>query len=109
MRLFLLDDFLYEEGRDRQEVNLVGNPFGGLHGGDVGIDEDGFHALLPHGLQGLGTGIVEFSGLADLQGSGAQEQNFLYVGISHCCQSFEINSSKRKFVSVGPLEASGWN
>ena len=86
LRLFLLDDLLHEEGRDGQEVDLVGDAFGGLHRGDVGVDQDGADALFAQRLQGLGATVVEFAGLADLEGARAEHQDFLYVGVDHMLQ-----------------------
>ena len=53
LRLLLGDDLLHEERSDRQEVDLVGHTLGGLHCGDVRIDQDCLDALLAQGLQSL--------------------------------------------------------
>ena len=53
LRLLLGDDLLHEERSDRQEVDLVGHSLGGLHCGDVRIDQDCLDALLAQGLQSL--------------------------------------------------------
>ena len=43
----------HEVGRYRQEVDFVGKPAGGPHGGDVRIDEHRGDALLFHGFESL--------------------------------------------------------
>ena len=78
LRFFLFNDTLDEIGGDRKEVDVVSHSFGGLHGGDVGIDEDGFDAFFLESLEGLGTGIVKLSCLANFQSAGTKQQNFLY-------------------------------
>lgn len=35
----------------------------GLHGGNIGVDEDHFDALLLESLDGLGTTVIELTGL----------------------------------------------
>ena len=72
---FLLDHLLDEFGRDRQEIDLVGDAFRRLDGRDVGIDENGLDPLLPEGLERLRAAVVEFAGLADLEGAAAEYQN----------------------------------
>ena len=117
VRPLLLDDLLNEVGGDRQEVNLVGHTLRGLHGGDVGVDEDGLDALFLEGLECLRTGVVELAGLADLQRAASEQQDFSYVVLFHCVYTIYkkdylsrfTNSSKRNSVSVGPEAASGWN
>ena len=66
----LLYHLLHEIGSDRKEINLIGKPFGSLHRSDVGVDEDCLNILLPHSLEGLRAGIIEFSGLPNLERSG---------------------------------------
>ena len=46
-----------------------------LDGGDVGIDEHRSDALLLERLDGLCAGIVDLSGLADLQGARAEDEH----------------------------------
>ena len=106
LRLLLLDHLLDEERRDGQEVDLIGNSLGSLDRGDIGIDENGLDALFAEGFQGLRAAVVEFAGLADLEGARSEHQYFLDCGVDH---NWEIKSSKMNSVSSGPLEASGWN
>ena len=72
------DDALDKGGRHGQEVYLVGKSLGGLHGGDVGVDEHSLEPLLLHGLERLGAGVVKLAGLADFQRSAAQKQHLVY-------------------------------
>ena len=71
MRTFLFNYLLYKERGHGEKVDFVGNSFGSLDGSDVGIDQDGFNSLFTESFEGLGSGLVEFSRLADLKGSGA--------------------------------------
>ena len=109
LRLLLLDDSLHEEGSYRKKIYLVGDTLRCLDSRNIGIDQDSLYAFLAHGLEGLGAGVVEFAGLTDFKGSRTQEQDFLYTGVDHDVYSILMNLSKRNSVSVGPLEASGWN
>ena len=83
LRFFFLDDLFDKYGRHRQEIDLVGDAFGGLHGGDVGVDQHGLNAFFAKGFQGLGAAVVEFARLADFQGARAQQQHFLYGFVQH--------------------------
>ena len=75
VRPFLFDHALHEVGGDGEEIDLVGDAFAGLDGGDIRVDEDGPDAFFAQGLQGLRTGIVEFAGLPDLQGAGSEHEH----------------------------------
>ena len=79
--LLLFDDFLHEVGCHGQEVHVVGHVVRRLHGGNVGVDEDGADAFLLQRLEGLGAGIIELPGLADFEGPGTEDENF--VGFVH--------------------------
>ena len=81
VRALLAYHLLHKVGGDGKEIYLVGKPLGGLHSGDVGVDEDSCNPLLLHGLEGLGTGIVKLAGLADLQRAAAQQQHFLMFSL----------------------------
>ena len=65
------DDTLDEIGRNRLEINLVGNTFGGLHGSDIGVDEHCGNSLFAKGFECLRTRIIELARLTDFQGTGA--------------------------------------
>jgi hypothetical protein len=99
------DDFFHELGRDRQKIDAVGHSFGGLDGGDVGIDQDDAEAFLLEGFDGLAARIVELARLPDLERSRPQKQDFAGLGQG----SLSAKASNRKSVSFGPGAASGWN
>ena len=87
---FLPDHLLHKVGCHGKEVYLVGHAFRCLHGSDVGVDQDGFNALLFQGFECLGTGIIKFTGLTDLQGTGTKQQYFLYIVFFHYYNVFEF-------------------
>jgi len=78
--LFADDDLLDDLGGDRLDVGAVGELRVGHDGGRVGVDEDDAVALLAQGLAGLDAGVVEFAGLADDDGAGADEEDGFEVG-----------------------------
>ena len=47
------NDFFYKVGRNRKEINLVGHTFGSLHGGNIGVNENGLDSLLLQSLESL--------------------------------------------------------
>ena len=83
LRLLLGDDLLDKVRSHGQEVDFVGHSLRRLHGGDVGVDQDRADSFLPERLEGLRTAVVEFSGLADLEGARTQDQDFLYACVCH--------------------------
>ena len=89
VRPFLFYHLLHEIGGDGQEVNLVGNAFRGLHGGNVRVDEDRVDAFLFQCFERLRAGIVKFSGLTDFQCAGTQQQDFLYIVFFHIVFLFD--------------------
>src|SRR5262245_33809729 len=115
----LFDQYPPNEVRcDRSEVELIGHSLAGLDGGEVGVDEHRGDARLLEGLDRLCAGLVELAGLADLQRARAEHEHFAAlagkVGAVHghflaMAPTRRMNSSKRKAVSSGPGEASGWN
>lgn len=56
-------------------AHLVSHALAGLHGGDVGVDEDGLDLLLLHRLDGLRAAVVELPRLADRQPAGPQDEH----------------------------------
>ncbi len=82
---FFFDDFLNEVGCDGEEVDLVGESFGGLYGGDVGVDEDSGDALFLHCFESLRSRVVKFAGFSDLECSGAQQKGFFYFLVLVVC------------------------
>ncbi len=78
--LFADDDFFDDLGGDGLDVGAVGELRVGHDGGRVGVDEDDAVAFLAQGLAGLDAGVVEFAGLADDDGAGADEEDGFEVG-----------------------------
>ena len=115
VRLLPGDDRLDESGRHGQEVDLVGQMFRSLDGGDIGIDQDDFQALFLEGLDGLAAAVIEFPGFADLEGPAAEKDDLADAAarLPFCRRRLHgrlsRKRSKRKSVSVGPGAASGWN
>ena len=113
VRLFLFDDALDGLHRQGLQVDLIRHGLVGHDGGGVGIAQHHVDAGLLQHPAGLGAGIVEFSGLADDDGAGADDQDFLDGSIERHQHSPPFMSStkrsKRKDVSLGPVQASGWN
>ena len=73
--LLPLQDPLDVVRRDRDEVNLVRQPFAGLDRGDIRVHQDRVDAFLAQGLNRLGPGVVELARLADLQRARAEQQD----------------------------------
>src|SRR4030066_351471 len=80
-------------------------PLGSRDRGDVRVDQDDIQALFLEGLDGLAAGVVELSGLPDLEGATPQDEDLFRL--LHPAASRK--ASKRNSVSVGPGQASGWN
>jgi hypothetical protein len=72
---FLFDDLGDHLRGDRLDVGGVRQVRVGHDGGGVGVHQDHPVALLAQGLAGLGPGIVELAGLADHDGTGADDQD----------------------------------
>ena len=77
---FLFDDLGDDFRRDRLDIGGVGQFRIGHDGGRIGIDQDDAVALFLQRLDRLGAGIVEFAGLADHDGTGADDQDGGDVG-----------------------------
>ena len=77
---FLLDDLGDDLRRDRLDIGGIRQFRIGHDGGRIGIDEDDAVALVLQGLHRLGAGIIEFAGLADHDGTGADDQDGGDVG-----------------------------
>ena len=77
---FLLDDLGDDLRRDRLDIGRIGQFRIGHDGGRIGIDQDDAVALVLQRLHRLGAGIVEFAGLADHDGTGADDQDGGDVG-----------------------------
>lgn len=90
------DYFADEFGSYGEEVDFIGEAFGGLDGCDVGVDEDCVDSFFFEGFDCLNTSVilrrvkvvvggylrsavVEFACLADTQSSTSKNKTFLYV------------------------------
>ena len=105
----LLDNALNEIGLHGEEVDLVGHTLGGLHRGNIGVDEHRLDIFLAQGLEGLAAGVVKLAGLTNLQRAGTENQYLLYMLFYHDCFNVSTNLSNINSVSTGPEQASGWN
>ena len=76
---FFGDDLFEIGAAERLDVGAVGQFRIRHDGGRIGIDEDDFVAIGAQGLGGLGAGVVEFAGLADDDGAGADDQDAVEV------------------------------
>ena len=65
---------------ERFDIGAVGELGIGHDGGRIGVDEDDFVAFLAEGFAGLGAGVIEFAGLADDDGAGADDHDAVKVG-----------------------------
>jgi hypothetical protein len=79
-RALLGDDLLENLDRERLDVGDIGKLRVGHDRGRVGVHEDDLVTLFLEGLARLGAGIVKFTGLADDNGTGADDEDGLKVG-----------------------------
>ena len=86
----LLDDFSYKKRCHWQEINLVCDTFTCLNRCNIGIDEDGTDTLLTQSLEGLRTGIVKLTCLADFQSTGTQYEDFLKLFLHHYFYNYKF-------------------
>ena len=113
LRPFPLDDLGHDLGGDRLDVGPVRHLRVGHDRGRVGVDQDDFEPLFPQGLAGLGPGVVELAGLADDDGPGPDDEDFMDV---RCAWALFLGVPLHEgdeFIEeiggiVGPAEASGW-
>mmetsp|Transcript_14658 Transcript_14658/g.31278 ORF Transcript_14658/g.31278 Transcript_14658/m.31278 type:complete len:440 (-) Transcript_14658:504-1823(-) len=80
--LLLLDNFLDEVRRDREEVRMIGLVWAfvvhvGLDRSDVGVHENNLLALFLERLDGLSSGVVEFSRLSNRRSARAKKKHLL--------------------------------
>ena len=76
VRALTLDDARDEVWGDGEEVDLVGDAFRGLDGGDVGVDQHGLDAFFAQGFQCLRAGVVELAGLPDFECARPEDEHF---------------------------------
>ena len=109
----LFDDALDGLHRQGLQVDLVRHGLIRHDGGGVGVAEDHVDTGILQDTAGLGAGVVELRRLADDNGAGADHQNFLNALIQRHYRSppfiRSTNWSNRNDVSLGPVQASGWN
>ncbi|MNJ23175.1 hypothetical protein D3C77_175540 [compost metagenome] len=77
IRTLFLDDLAHHFPGDGLDVGGVRHLGVGHDGGRVGVHQDDAVSLLAQGLAGLGAGVVEFAGLTDDDGAGAEDQDAL--------------------------------
>ena len=111
--LLLFDDPLDGFRGQRLQIDLVRHGLIGHDGGGVGVAQHHVHAGFLQNAAGLRAGIVELGGLSDDNGAGADDENFFdpFIQRHYSSPPFikSTNRSKRKDVSLGPVQASGWN
>jgi len=79
IRALFFDDACHGLRCHRLDIGVIGHLRIGHDRGRIAVDE---HHLVPfflEGLAGLGTGVVEFAGLADDDGPGANQKNFMDI------------------------------
>jgi hypothetical protein len=76
---FFFDDFFENLGSDRFHIGPIGRFRVRHDGGRIGVQKDNGVPFFLESLAGLGPGIVEFTGLADNDGPGTNNQNFLNI------------------------------
>lgn len=63
--------------RQAKDSYLISNSLSGLYSRDVGVDKNGFNTFFLQRFDGLRTGVVELSSLADLEGTRTQDEDLL--------------------------------
>jgi hypothetical protein len=63
----------------RFDIGGIGHARVGHDGGRIGVDQHDLVAKVPKRLAGLGAGIVELAGLADHDGTGADDHDFVDI------------------------------
>ena len=76
---FLGDDLLHELDGERLDVGGVGELRVGHDGGRIGVHQDDAVAFFAQGLARLGARVIELAGLADHDGTGADDEDGLDV------------------------------
>ena len=79
VRTLFLDHALDKLGGDGLYIGAVGKTRVGHDGRRVGVDQDDLKAILLEHLAGLGTGVVELTGLANDNGARANDEDALDV------------------------------
>ena len=79
VRMLFLDHALDKLGGDGLDIGAVGKTRVGHDGRRVGVDQDDLKAILLEHLAGLGTGVVELTGLANNDGARTNDEDTLDV------------------------------
>ena len=96
----LLDNLLNKIRSYGQEIHFICNTLRSLNRSDVRIYQHRADTFFTQRLQRLRTGVVELSGLANLQGTGAQDEHFLQFLLFHSEYiSFKFSSSHYCFAT----------
>ena len=83
---FAGDDARYRAPVNRLDVHGIGHVRVGHDGGGIGVDQDDPVPLFPQGLARLRARVVELAGLADHDGTGADDQDAFQIGaLGHGC------------------------
>ena len=107
---FLLDDLGDDLRRDRLDVGGVRQFRIGHDGRRIGIDQDDAVALVLQRLHRLGARIVEFAGLADHDGTGADDQDGGDVGsFGHQVSREQEIGHKKGRAYRASLEPGAWD
>ncbi len=79
VRPFLRDDFFDRLPIHRLDVGSIRHAGIGHDSRRIRVDEDDAVTLFPERLTSLRAGIIEFTGLPDHDGAGADDQNAFYI------------------------------
>src|SRR5256885_5810344 len=106
VRAFACNHLLDELRGNRQKVNPIGEPSGGLDSRDIGVDQYRSDSFFLQRLDGLAARVVELPRFAYLEGAAPENEN---LG-GHCAHWILLRKrSKRCSESTGPGAPSGWN
>ena len=83
-----VDDLFQYLWGDRFDIGAIGHLRIGHDRGGVGVDQHHLEPFLLQGLTGLSAGVVKFAGLADDDGTGADDQDPFDVGSFRHKRSF---------------------
>ena len=75
-----------------QKIDFIGQVVGSLDRRDIRIHEDRGDPFILERLDSLTAGVIELSGLADLQGTAAEDKDLL-IALSHNHPDFRISKA----------------
>lgn len=73
------NDFSHKFRSHGEEIDFISKSARGLNCGDVRIDKNCENSFFLQRLNGLRTTVIEFSGLADREPTGAKNENFAWM------------------------------